>query len=192
MQHADIDEIRRNAPLHYEARAAAARYAAWVLFQGYMSDSPPDGREIGFGGWDVQALREAWTRERSFALESIIKAALAAKHEGAEPPVRMPMTHNVRKLWDMAGLPAVDDDDNYRLLRTWQLLQWAGRYAAPAKGSDGQRNDVWSSMRGEPGMPALLVQPEFEWAEFDSLYQRAYDGFLAERARRQENFGSFD
>lgn len=90
----EIDEIRRNAPLHYHARAEGARYAAWVLFELSNNVELPNGSEINVpASWEPTALNEAWLRERSFALESILKAAYAAKQEGLPEPKAVASAH---------------------------------------------------------------------------------------------------
>lgn len=163
----DLDDIRRRAPLHFWAKADNARYCAWCLWNLITSEGPQDPNVIGYRGDTDIALSEGWQRERSLALECIIKAAFARRERG----MPVPATHDVSRLWDAAKLPKVGKDDRIRLVLTAQVLQWSGRYAAPIEGSDGQRSPLAQLTRRRGSV--FTHQPKFGWGEFDSLYQRA-------------------
>ena len=178
----DIDERRRRAPLHYHARADNARYCAWSLWTLMDSELYPDVRKAGYGGNPAIALHEGWIRERSLALENIVKAVIAQNAETDGDPKPPRPTHNVSQLWDEARLPKPDRDNRARLILTWQALQWSGRYAAPNRGSDGQRTDVERATKVKGSM--LQRQPSFGWEEFDALYQLAQAAFFEAYERR--------
>ncbi len=172
----DIDDIRRLAPLHFEARAANARFAAWTLWKLSDGADPDEGKKaIGYTGSGSVALAEAWRRERSLALELIVKAVYAQRQEFEAQPRVVRATHDVLALWGEAGLPKLNQDDKLRLAVTYQLLQWAGRYAAPRAGSDGQSAliDRYLTKHHISGTLYFNRMPPFGWDEFDSLYQRA-------------------
>ena len=133
----------------------------------------PDRKEIGYGGDPAIALYEGWVRERSFALESILKAVIAQRAETLGSPEPPKATHNVSDLWDKARLPSLDKDDRARLVLTWQALQWSGRYAAPNRGSDGQRKAVAQLTAVKKGGLLVHSEPTFGWDEFDHLYRMA-------------------
>lgn len=174
----DIDDIRRLAPLHFEARAANARFAAWKLWKLSDGKDTDEGKQtIGYTGSGSVALAEAWRRERSLALELIVKAVYAQRQEFEAQPKVVRATHDVLALWGEAGLPKLSQDDKLRLAVTYQLLQWAGRYAAPRAGSDGQNAliDRYLTKHHISGTLYFTRMPPFDWDEFDSLYQRASD-----------------
>src|ERR1700675_349501 len=87
-------ERRRRAPLHFEGRAANALHSASVLWNA-----------------DVQ---EGFVREASIALELIVKAVIAQRLEVGEDLggiTRVPVSHNVPKLWSDANLPDLPRED---------------------------------------------------------------------------------
>lgn len=177
----DIDDMRRRAPLHFWAKADNARYCAWTLWSLEQSGPTSDPSAIGYRGTPEAALHEGWRRERSLALECIIKAVFAQREEGKPEPRVVRPTHNVSQLWGEAGLPKVNREDRIRLLMTWEILQWAGRYAAPRDGGSSHTSELSRLTRQSGSLASRL--PAFGWSEFDALYQRAVTGFYAARAK---------
>lgn len=172
----DIDDLRRLAPLHFEARAANARFAAWTLWKlSDGKDAEDSKEEIGYRGSGRVALAEAWRRERSLSLELIVKAVYAQRQEFEATPKVVRATHDVLALWGEARLPKLNQDDKLRLAVTYQLLQWSGRYAAPKAGSDGLETLIgrYLTKHHISGTLNFTRMPLFDWDEFDSLYQRA-------------------
>ena len=175
----DIDDIRRRAPLHFLAKADNARYCAWTLWSLSKDGIALNKAAIGYHGTPEVALGEGWRRERSLALECVVKAVFAQREEGKAEPRVVRATHNVSQLWDEARLPKVNRDDRIRLLTTWEILQWAERYAAPREGARSDNPEL-SRLTKQSGS-LLSRSPAFGWAEFDSLYQRAMQGFYDSR-----------
>lgn len=172
----DIDDIRRLAPLHFEARAANARFAAWTLWKLSDGEGTDEAKQaIGYHGSGSVALAEAWRRERSLSLELIVKAVYAQREEFKPEPRVVRATHDVLSLWGEARLPKINQDDKLRLAVTYQLLQWSGRYAAPRAGSNGLDDliDRYLTKHHLSGLLHFTRMPAFDWNEFDSLYQRA-------------------
>ena len=114
-------------------------------------------------------------RERSLSLELIVKAVYAQRQEFEAKPRVVRATHDVLALWGDAGLPKLDQDDKLRLAVTYQLLQWAGRYAAPKSGANDQSDLIERYLTKHHISATLHItrMSPFDWAEFDSLYQRA-------------------
>lgn len=129
------------------------------------------------------ALFEGWLRESSLALELIVKGVLAERAVQTGGEAVVPNVHDVPKLWRMAQLPRLSRDDEYRLLVAYQVLQWAGRYAAPRKG----RPDLFAEMRkmrtyATDGRTQRVEPLNYDWDSFDALFQQAQREYFAIRS----------
>ena len=114
-------ERRRRDPLYFQFGAADARLAARLL----------EGSGL-----------DAFLREASLSLELITKAVIAQRLQVGENlgTSKVPVIHDVPKLWTYARLPALPPDDHARLIQARMYLQWAGRYPAPNKDEAGERD----------------------------------------------------
>jgi hypothetical protein len=104
-----------------------------------------------------------------------IELGIAAPHVVSVRPV-----HDVPKLWQEAGLPAMSNEDRRRLVKIKEILLWSGRYAAPR--SDKQLTEL--EAEGEalkpkrpPGRLFMEEPSLLDWANFDRLYQIAHMEF---------------
>jgi hypothetical protein len=179
-------ERRRRAPLHYEARATNARFAAYVLWNLDGETKRRNAERIGYGGTPSGALAEACFREKALALELIIKAVIAQRIEGWRAQshvVRVRPTHNLITLWEDAELPRLPPDDQYRLMIARRALIWSGRYPAPKTDEDGERERKEMAPlaeRPDPGSrPKGVKLRSFDWDDFDRIYQIAATAFWA-------------
>jgi hypothetical protein len=130
----DVFEWRRFG--HWESSAAKARFAAFVLW--HMAD---DSRYVELAhaashkSDDARlGLLEAFRRESAVALELVVKAVVASKliARAADPSKEgVPATHDLPRLWSHAGLPALGNEDKYRLQLVKSVLMWSGRYPTP-------------------------------------------------------------
>lgn len=175
-------EIRCRAPLHYEARAKNARYVAYCLNQSCDDGWNEKAAEaIGYTGTPDIAKGESFLREASLSIELILKAVVARKIQLGKAPAHLksvPMTHDVIRLWQAAGLPKVSDEDWHRLVRIKQILFWAGRYAAPVKDEHFKKEVAEFDMRPLPSVSKskrirIYRPPALDWENFDRLFQIA-------------------
>ncbi|QWC57996.1 hypothetical protein F7D01_13800 [Erythrobacter sp. 3-20A1M] len=181
-----IHDLRRRAPLHFWNRAENARACAYVLWQ--LIDDPPDVSTLNYDGSASYAMSEAFDRESSFAIESILKAAVAAQREAdgnKEPP---PSRHDVGELWSLAQLPRPDEDDRTRLMLLTEMLYWSARYAAPLPGKKAEdRMDAIAERakrrkRKDGGMFVALAP--WTWDHFERMYQVAHQACFEALDRR--------
>jgi hypothetical protein len=159
-----VYEERRRAPLHFEGRAEGALGAASVL-------------------WNANS-HAGFLREASLALELIIKAVIAQRLELGESLgsiTRVPISHNVSQLWSHAKLPKPSEADYGRLVRARVVLMWAGRYPAPNKDADGDRDDaeLWEHDYERPPNPTSLFRTprSFNLEDVRRIYSIANDCF---------------
>ncbi|SDC38979.1 hypothetical protein SAMN05216337_1002349 [Bradyrhizobium brasilense] len=162
-------ERRRRAPLHFEARASNAMHCARVLVEAGPS-----------------ATYEGFAREASIALELIVKAVIAQRLEVGEDLgiIKVPVSHNVPQLWNHAKLPTLPPDDYGRLVRARVNLMWAGRYPAPNRDEDGERDeaDLWEHAYERLSNFALLRKPHsFGLDDVKRIYSIANDCFWSLR-----------
>jgi hypothetical protein len=133
------------------------------------------------GGDAGLALLEAFRRESSVALELVVKAVIAKKmrNRGADPATEgVPATHDLPKLWNDAGLPALQREDRYLLQLAKQTLMWSGRYPTPrtVKAWE-EETKSFAALEDTPPEPGRFVTEKpvaLDWREFDRLYQIAY------------------
>ena len=166
-----IWDLRRKAPLHFEAKADNARMSAYVL--SHIDNNVADRLALaaGYGDTHSIALHEAFRRESSIALELILKAILCIKTKRAPRN-----THDVYELWSKAGLPDLSEDDSYRLAEMTEILSWSGRYAAPTndKNLDKPNERFEKHQKTKPfGKLKIIAPTELGWKEFDAIYQIA-------------------
>lgn len=160
---------RQRAPNHFWGRAEDARFAAWYLWQG--SEQEP-------------ALKDAYRREASLALELIIKAVIAQHIENGTDALERkapPTSHSLTDLWKSAGLSPLAKPDHARLIDAKHRLIWAGRYPTPKRESDYDLEEkesrpyrqVVARFKGRD----LTQGWSFDWEDFDRIYQIAADAF---------------
>ena len=176
-----IHERRRQAPLHFWAKADNARFTAHALWTLPDPGQEKRARQINYNGNPAIATEEAFYREASVALELIIKAVIAQRVEigiAMRHVVKVRATHDLVSLWKDAQLPALSSGDAHRLMIAKQTLYWAGRYAAPLKDEDfeKEKSDMASL---EDRLPfgtsnIFIITPRsFSWEDFDRIYQIA-------------------
>jgi hypothetical protein len=178
-------EIRRKAPLHFEAKASNARFVAYLLWRGISAECLSlAATSSDYDGTPSIATCEAFDRESALALELIVKAVIAKQVELGGGPKAVPAVHDVPLLWGRAGLPALDNDDHYRLLKVKSLLTWSARYAAPKTDLQYHREMAdFEALHPAPrsrsdGKLRLhnlseMSFPLLDWENFDRLYQIA-------------------
>jgi HEPN domain-containing protein len=117
--------------------AERARLAAFVLWRvagdrtGLLTALWHDAR-YSYGDASV-AMLEGFRRESAVAIELIIKAVIAEQFKLRDASERVPATHDIRRLWQEAGLPQLNREDEHLLLSFKSILNWSGRYATPRK-----------------------------------------------------------
>jgi hypothetical protein len=162
-----VFEQRRREPLYFATRAAGALRSASVLSKADL--------------WD------GFTREGSLALELIIKAVIAQRLELGEDLgsiTRVPATHKIPELWSQAKLPELPPADYGRLVSARVFLMWAGRYPAPNRDADGERDhaDLWEYSYDQIPTSSMFRKPQsFDWDDVDRIYSVANDFFWALR-----------
>jgi hypothetical protein len=160
-------EPKRRAPLHFVALAENAKYCARLLSQAPHST----------------ATYQGFVREASLSLELIAKAVIAQRLEVDEylgAITKVPANHNVPQLWASAKLPTPSPDDYGRLVRARVYLVWAGRYPAPNRDDDGERDiaDLWEHAHELVPNSTLFRKPNsFDWEDVDRIYSVAHDCF---------------
>jgi hypothetical protein len=154
-------ECRRREPLRFEISARNALRAARLL-EGSVLD--------------------AFWREASLSLELITKAVIAQRLQVGEDLgiiTRVPVSHNVPKLWECAKLPQLPPDDSGRLVRARVYLMWAGRYPAPNRDEDGERDEAeLREHMNEPGTSLFRTPRTFKYGDVERIYWTAYECFL--------------
>lgn len=164
-------EPKRRAPLHFVALAENAKYCARLLWQAPFST----------------ATYQGFAREGSLTLELISKAVIAQRLEVGEDlgaVTRVPASHNVPQLWSTAQLPRVSAEDYGRLVQARVYLMWAGRYPAPNRDADGERDneDLWEHAYERIPNSSLFRKPTaFDWEGLDRIHSVAHDSFWALR-----------
>jgi len=183
-----IHEIRRRAPLHYEAKADNARFVACMLANNISEEScSSTAMEAKYGGTPGIAIGEAFRREAALALELITKAVIAQKIELDVAPahvVAVRPTHDLNELWREAALPKLSNEDQRRLLLAKRILVWAGRYAAPKNDEVYEKEELEDQRLQQirPSAGLRFVRPvAFDWVNFDRLYQIAARDFWSLR-----------
>jgi hypothetical protein len=185
-----IHELRRRAPLHYEAKADNARFVACLLgninlTEGYLGAAAA----AKYGGTPAIAIGEAFWREAALALELIVKAVVAQKIEFGLAPenvLHVRPTHDLRALWREASLPSLSNEDQRRLLLAKRILVWAGKYAAPKNDESYEKEELEDERLQPPrstGGLRFLRPLAFDWENFDRLYQIAAREFWNLRAK---------
>jgi hypothetical protein len=181
-----IHEMRRRAPLHYEARADNARFAAYAIVTLDQKAQRRCAEQLGYGGDPRAPMGEAFFREAALALELIIKAVIAQRIEmglAMRHVVRVRPTHDLVALWGDAELSPLSPADQHRLMIARQGLVWSGRYAAPRRDEDYERERremaAFPEERAIPPPSKLrAVRPRsFSWEDFDRIYQIASQSF---------------
>jgi hypothetical protein len=179
-----IHEIRRRAPLHYWAKADNARFAAYCLWR--LRDRGKNkaaAKEAKYGGAPTIALAESFQREASIALELIIKAVIAQRIECGVANLTTQIvrpTHDLRRLWEDAALPALSNEDQHRLLIARRILLWAGRYAAPKKDDQYDREEAEMEPLQQTvplGTLKIIKHRTFDWEDVDRIYQLPHTSF---------------
>jgi hypothetical protein len=177
--------------MHYWAKADNARFCAYSLWTAAQDERKGEAQKvangrsnehvsaIAYGGAPWIALNEGYRREASIALELIIKAVIAQRIEGgvASPQVtKVRTTHHLASLWNDAMLPALPREDQHRLLIAQRILFWAGRYAAPKKDEDYEKeSEAMMSFedRRDSGTFKIVKGRSFSWDDVDRIYQIA-------------------
>jgi len=181
-----IHEMRRRAPLHYEARADNARFAAYAIITLHQKAWQRCAEQIGYGGDPWTSIWQAFFREAALALELIIKAVIAQRIENGlamRHVVRVRPTHDLVTLWADAELPPLSLADQHRLMIARQGLVWSGRYAAPKTDDAFEKEQrEMAAFREERAFPPpsklKAVRPRsFDWDDFDRIYQIALQSF---------------
>ena len=173
-------DLRRRAPLHFEAKADNARFVAYLLGNALPSEVLEKAKAtLPYGGTPSIATYEAFAREAAISLELIIKAVIAQNIEVGTAPkhvVRVRPTHDISKLWREAKLPPLSVDDQRLGLLVKRILVWSGRYAAPVDDESYEREEAeLETLRGSASTRKLLFERAlgFNWDSFDRLYQVA-------------------
>jgi hypothetical protein len=120
---------------HWDTSVEKAHLSAFVLWQARESTRLAAlQRDRHYSGGDADlAMLEGFGRESAVAVELIIKAVIAKqlRLRYAAVSERVPVTHDIPKLWQDAELPELDKEDKYRLLLFKSVLMWSGRYGTP-------------------------------------------------------------
>lgn len=176
-----IFEIRRRAPLHFQARSENARFSAYVLEN--MDDRQHHAAAaLGYSGDPNIALHEAFIRESAVALELMLKALVAVRIERGIDLVThsVPMTHDVVRLWRLGDFPKLVKEDLHRLHIYKSILYWSGRYQAPRNDEDFY-HEQRAMEHLKDKRPAGAINIEYpraiHWADFDRIYQVPHGEF---------------
>jgi hypothetical protein len=183
-----IHEMRRRAPLHFSAKADNARFAAYVLWTMDPEARRRCAEQIGYDG----LLSEAFFREASLALELMIKAVIAQRIElgmAMDHVTKVKASHDLVLLWADAELPVLSPDDLHRLMLARRNLFWSGRYAAPLRDEDFEKErEEMAPLENIPIDPTGRLKARklrsFVWDDFDRIYQVAATSFRALRGDR--------
>jgi len=178
-----IHDARRQAPLHFEARADNARFTACILYStlptellGQLTDS------AGYGGSPKIAMYEGFIREATLALELIVKAVIAQRLElqvAPEGVSTIRTTHDLPSLWKDAGLRTLARKDQALLVAAKRVLIWSGRYAAPKSDADLVREEKAYEALFPRTKGSIFSKPAdyIDWDGFDRIYQIAAGEF---------------
>ncbi len=168
-------ERRRRAPLHFLAKADNARFSASLIWDAMEGDHRDHASNVSYGGDPSIALQEAFRREASISLELIVKAVVAQQIEcgiakGGVTKVRP--VHDLPGLWADADLPALDRSDQIRLVLATRILYWSGRYAAPMKDKDFDKEQGEIVRLSEyPYKIARIRAPtSYSWSDVNRIY----------------------
>jgi hypothetical protein len=172
-------EMRRRAPLHYQARADNARFAAFLLANASEAEVAKAKEASGYGGTPSIGLYEAFRREAALAVELMLKAIVALRIErgiSTRGLTKLPLTHDVQALWRDAELPPLSKERRLELLFLKQVLTWAGRYPAPVsdKAAFHEENEIEAARGDDPPSSdgfRLRKLRVFGWEEFADLYE---------------------
>lgn len=178
-------ERRRRAPLHFAQRAENARFSSYVLWNALEArDVSALADASRYGGAPSIALREAFNREASIAIELVIKSVIAQRLEVGEDlgqTTKVPANHNVPQLWSVARLPRPPIDDYGRLVVARVNLTWAARYPAPNRDADGERDndDLYRHATERVGNFSIDIRKRrsFNWEDVNRIYQIASNCF---------------
>jgi hypothetical protein len=152
-------ERRRRDPLYFQFGAANALRAARLL---------------------EDSVLDAFRREASLSLELITKAVIAQRLQVGEDLgtiTKVPVSHNVPKLWTEARLPALLPDDHGRLIQARVYLMWAGRYPAPNRDEDGERDEADLLEHGT-SLFRTRTPRTFNWDDVERIYSTANHYFI--------------
>ena len=89
-------------------------------------------------------------------------------------------THDLKSLWSDAELPQLARVDMHTLLVAKRVLYWAGRYAAPLRDADYDREQAELNSLADAtrfGSVTLRRAPPFDWSAFDRLFQMVATAF---------------
>ena len=178
-----IDEMRRKSPLHFEAKADNARYAAYAMHSLDKEVAVRFANDIDYGGTPSIALNESFLREAAIALELIVKAVIAQRIESRTSiatVTKVRATHDLLALWDDAGLQKLQENDLRVLLHAKQVLYWSGRYAATKTDNASIKEDDTEDRvvsRRTGGNLAVLASATLHWDSFNRIYLMAATEF---------------
>ncbi|WP_238232899.1 hypothetical protein [Methylobacterium thuringiense] len=131
-------EIRQSLSSYYEEYAYNALFAANILWKQNLEIN---AETINFNSKSiniVKSIDEAFRREGSFAIELIVKAAMAyrLKNDLSNPKIsKISSSHDITVLWKDAELQSLDAENKRRLIIATQTLYWSGRYGEAARSS---------------------------------------------------------
>jgi hypothetical protein len=172
-----IHEMRRRAPLHYWGKASNARFAAYAIRAMDQKALKRCAEQIGYGGTPQAATSEAFFREASLTLELIIKAVIAQRIEAGlamRHVVRVRQIHDLVSLWSDAELPHLPPEDQHRLMLARRILLRSGRYAAPKKDDQAEREQREMTPLEEKSPTESRLRGaklrSLGWEDFDWLY----------------------
>ncbi|WP_370213441.1 hypothetical protein [Roseovarius sp.] len=184
---ASIWDRRRKAPFHFLAKSENARMSAYLLSNLATPTAEQLATEAGYKGNINVVLGEAFKREASIALELILKAILCIKARSAPTP-----SHDVYKLWQLAGLPKLTDEDYIRLIEMTEILYWAGRYAAPTKDKHLEKARAQRKAHAPTSdkKNGITIKPliRLGWDEFAAIYEIASGYFWDLKPNDPDNF----
>ena len=92
---------------------------------------------------------------------------------------RVRAVHDLSSLWLDAELPALSRNDAHSLLTAKRILMWSGRYAAPLKDEQFEKEEEASErVRDKPqGIIGIRKLRSLDWYNFDRLYGIAAEAF---------------
>jgi hypothetical protein len=174
---------------HWDIYARKARLSAFALWQ--MLDETELNKLVDKCGYENRgdadhAIMLAFRRESCIALELVIKAVIAQnlRNSGANPAEKqgqIPMSHDLPKLWQTAGLLKLPVEDQQRLLLGKSVLMWSGRYATPTSEKNWTtENKEMDKLRKQTSGGKLFSKPTtISWSDFDRLFKIAETALTA-------------